>query len=300
MQNDLQLMRQLCRNHQLDGQTGIAQSYLGDVHLFQCFQGHSKTPVMYEQGLILLIQGNKTSYIGDRRFAYSPEQCLLITTPYPMECETVASADKPVLGLRLALDPVQINQLVAQIKEHRGADYFEGEHSFGIDIIQRDARLQRSISGLLEALQSPMESELLGPQRLRELFYLLLTGTHRHVLAQFCQQNHALQRIVRVIGYIQEHCAEKLTIEALAQRAQMSESAFHRAFKRSVDDSPLQYLKKVRLNKAKQLIVHQGLAANAAAFAVGYESAPQFSREFKRYFGLPPSRAGELAYREYA
>jgi len=73
-------------------------------------------------------------------------------------------------------------------------------------------------------------------------------------------------------------------------------SSFHRAFKRVTGDSPLQYLKKIRLDKAKGLLVNQGMRVNTVAFEVGYESPSQFSREFKRYFKVPPSEAGSLAY----
>lgn len=294
MHNCVSLMNSLCLQHALTEQDGIAQSYLNGVELFRTTQAHCKTPMMYRQGLIILIQGNKVGSIADRHFAYGPEQSLLTTAPYPLECETSATPDNPVTGLWLSLDPVLISALIEQIQAHQDADYFDGEHSFGIDLIAHTPRLQQSIEALLCALQSPMESALLGPEKVRELFYQLLTGPKRHVLAQLCQQDHALQRVIRAINYIQAHCQEKLSIEVLAEQAQMSTSAFHRAFKRSVADSPLQYIKKVRLNKAKSLITHQGMSANAAAFAVGYESAPQFSREFKRYFGLPPSQAVQI------
>jgi AraC-like DNA-binding protein len=69
----------------------------------------------------------------------------------------------------------------------------------------------------------------------------------------------------------------------------MSTSAFHRAFKEVTADSPLQYLKKIRLSKARDFIVQQGMKAYVAADKVGYESASQFSREFKRYFGQSPA-----------
>ena len=90
----------------------------------------------------------------------------------------------------------------------------------------------------------------------------------------------------------------KIVIDDLAAMAGMSTSTFHRAFKEALSDSPLQYLKKIRLNQAKQLITTEGLAAGTAAYRVGYESPAQFSREFKRYFGLPPSQATNLAAAE--
>ncbi len=85
-------------------------------------------------------------------------------------------------------------------------------------------------------------------------------------------------------------------MEQLADIANMSLSAFHRTFREVTDESPLQYLKQLRLSTARNLIAFHGKPAYVAAQSVGYESANQFSRDFKRYFGLPPSRADELPY----
>lgn len=294
MQQEIQLITQLGTKHTEKDELGLAQSYLEGVRVVYATAPQYRAPVMYPQGLVLLIQGQKVGTIGERSFENTPEQSLLITTSSAIECETFATPEAPLMGLYLSLDALMISELVDKIKEHRGADYFQGGSQQGIEVVAREPALDQCILRLLQALQTPMDSALLGPQYLREIYYLLLTGPQRHVLASFCQQDHTLSRIIRAIEHIQAHCEQKLTIESLASLAEMSVSAFHRAFKQSVEDSPLQYLKKVRLNKAKSLIVHQGFSASAAAYAVGYESATQFSREFKRYFGLPPSRAAEI------
>jgi AraC-like DNA-binding protein len=78
-------------------------------------------------------------------------------------------------------------------------------------------------------------------------------------------------------------------VEQLANKARMSASAFHRAFKEITSDAPMQYLKKIRLTRARDLIVQENLKAYIAADKVGYESSSQFSREFKRYFGQSPA-----------
>ena len=82
--------------------------------------------------------------------------------------------------------------------------------------------------------------------------------------------------------------AKPLTAEDMARRAGMSNSVFHHHFKLMTACSPLQYLKRIRLDHAKRLMAHDGFNANTAARAVGYESPSQFSREFKRLFGLTP------------
>ena len=88
---------------------------------------------------------------------------------------------------------------------------------------------------------------------------------------------------------MQSNYSAKLDVEQLASTARMSASAFHRAFKEVTSDSPMQYLKKVRLTKARDLMVQKSMKAYIAADQVGYESSSQFSREFKRYFGQSPA-----------
>ncbi|MHC5543411.1 helix-turn-helix transcriptional regulator, partial [Singulisphaera rosea] len=79
----------------------------------------------------------------------------------------------------------------------------------------------------------------------------------------------------------------------LARKAGMSLAVFHQHFKLVTASSPLQYLKRVRLDHARRLMAHEGYNASTAARAVGYESVSQFSREFKRLFGVTPVEEAE-------
>jgi AraC-like DNA-binding protein len=148
---------------------------------------------------------------------------------------------------------------------------------------------------LLDILHDPLDSQILGPSLIRRFFYYLLQGQQGHLLADYCEQDSSLAKIAAVIGYVQDNYERKLNINELAEMAGMSVSVFHKVFKQVVTDPPLQYIKKIRLNHAKSYILQEGLAANVAAQRVGYESSTQFSREFKRYFGVPPSRIDEYS-----
>jgi AraC-like DNA-binding protein len=70
----------------------------------------------------------------------------------------------------------------------------------------------------------------------------------------------------------------------------MGVSAFHTSYKAVTNASPLQYIKSVRLHKARQLMIQEGLNAYAAALRAGYESPLQFNREYKRFFGTTPAK----------
>ncbi|WP_246270987.1 helix-turn-helix domain-containing protein [Rhizobium sophorae] len=110
------------------------------------------------------------------------------------------------------------------------------------------------------------------------------------MLRDIASPDTALSRISIAINWIRQNFAETIRVEALAEMAALSVSAFHRHFKAVTALSPLQYQKRVRLLHARsQLIAGQG-SATSIAYGVGYESPNQFSREYARLFGLPPSR----------
>ncbi len=107
------------------------------------------------------------------------------------------------------------------------------------------------------------------------------------MLYDLTQHNTQYAAIARALDRIHRHYRDAIRVEELASENVMSVSAFYRAFKRVTGDSPLQYLKKVRLDKAKGLLVPENMRVNNVAYEVGYESASQFSREFKRFTGRP-------------
>jgi len=142
---------------------------------------------------------------------------------------------------------------------------------------------------LLECLKSPLDSRILGPHNVREIVYRVLYGEQGGALRALAVRHSRFSQIARVLRRIHTEYDKELDMEVLAGEANMSISTFHHNFKAVTASSPLQYLKSIRLHKALMLMIRDGLNASAAAGKVGYESASQFSREFKRYFGNSPT-----------
>ena len=142
---------------------------------------------------------------------------------------------------------------------------------------------------LLKVLRSEREARILGPGLIREIHYRALCGSQAPVLHSLTRGGDSRSQVMQVIGLMENDCRKKFDIQQLAGAAHMSVSAFHKAFREITADSPLQYLKKIRLAHARDLLIRQKMRANMAAGEVGYESAAQFSREFKRYFGESPA-----------
>ena len=154
-----------------------------------------------------------------------------------------------------------------------------------------DDALGEATARLLESLRSAGDARILGPQIVREIIYRVLLGKLGQNLRVLAAPESHFGQISRVLNRMHTDYSRAYDMAMLARDAGMSVSTFHARFKAVTSSSPLQYLKNVRLHKARMLMVQEGVNASGAALRVGYESASQFSREFKRLFGDGPAAA---------
>ncbi|WP_313055273.1 AraC family transcriptional regulator [Atlantibacter hermannii] len=259
---------------------------LPDIRLLYGTQPHPRTPVMYQPGIIFLFSGNKTGYLNNRVFRYDANEYLLLTVPLPFECETYATPETPLAGIRINVDVQQLQTLLMDIGEDEA--FRPAQCASGINSAVLSDEILWAIERLIDVLEKPLDARILGKSIIREILYHVLMGPRGGALLALVSRQTHFSLISRVLKRIENQYTENLTVDQLALDANMSVSAFHHNFKSVTSTSPLQYIKTFRLHKARMLIVHDGMKASAAAMRVGYESASQFSREFKRYFGVTP------------
>lgn len=259
---------------------------LPDVRLLYGTQPGNRTPVMYQPGIVFLFSGHKVGYINERSFRYDTNEYLLLTVPLPFECETFATPEVPLAGLRLNVDILQLQELLMDIGEDE--HFRPAVAASGINSAVLNGDILCAAERLLDVMDRPLDARILGKQIIREILYHVLTGPCGGALLALVSRQTHFSLISRVLKRIESQYTENLSVDQLAAEANMSVSAFHHNFKSVTSTSPLQYLKTYRLHKARMMMVHDGMKASAAAMRVGYESASQFSREFKRYFGITP------------
>ncbi|ASG62736.1 TPA: AraC family transcriptional regulator [Kluyvera ascorbata] len=262
------------------------RTLLPDIQLIYGSQPSGRTPVMYRPGIVFLFSGYKIGYINDRTFRYDANEYLLLTVPLPFECETFATAEAPLAGLRLDVDIFQLQELLMDIGED--PLFRPAMAESGINSATLSEEILCAAERLLDVMERPLDARILGKQIIREMLYHVLTGPRGGALMALVSRQTHFSQISRVLKRIESQYTETLSVDQLAAEANMSLSAFHHNFKSVTSTSPLQYLKAYRLHKARMMMAHDGLKASAAAMQVGYESASQFSREFKRFFGLTP------------
>ena len=243
-------------------------------------------PVMsiYKPMVCLVLQGAKEVRIGDQCLRYDPSNYFITSLDLPARGSVVqASRNHPYAAMSLGLDMEGLASLVAQFAPPPDAS------ASGFAINPMTPQLLNAWERLLGLLDQPQDVEVLAPLHEREILYRLLQGPHGGVLRQIATADGRMARVRSAISWIREHYAQTLRIGDLATLAGMSPAAFHRHFKDATALSPLQYQKSLRLQHARQLLVADR-DASQAGFAVGYESASQFSREYARLFGTPPGR----------
>lgn len=269
---------------------GLFETGLKGVRLFKETKPIPRQPLVYDPGICIIAQGEKTGYLGGRTFQYDANHYLVTTVTMPFECEAFPSPEKPLRGLFIDIDMAQLNELIVRLglEAEIGRTREKGLPR-GIGPAVMDNDMADAITRLLKSLHSDAEAQILGPGLVREILYRALRGTQAPVLYSLAMHSGAFSQVAHALKIMQDNYAGKLDVEQLAGKARMSTSAFHRAFKEITSDSPMQYLKKIRLSKAKDLMMQESMKAYIAADKVGYESSSQFSREFKRYFGQSPA-----------
>ncbi|AZT14899.1 AraC family transcriptional regulator [Salmonella enterica subsp. enterica serovar Stanleyville] len=272
-------------NH-LKNNDKIISERLAGIRLLYGVEPGPRTPVMYQPGIIFLFSGHKIGYINKRKFRYDANEYLLLTVPLPFECETWATPEVPLAGIRLDIDVLQLQELLMDIGEDERFQLPMA--ASGINSATLSDEILCAVERLLDVMERPLDARILGKQIIREILYHVLMGPRGGALLALVSRQTHFSLISRVLKQIEMKYTENLNVEQLAAEANMSVSAFHHNFKAVTSTSPLQYLKSYRLHKAWMMMIHDGMKASAAAMRVGYESASQFSREFKRYFGVTP------------
>ncbi|MFS3135661.1 AraC family transcriptional regulator N-terminal domain-containing protein [Gluconacetobacter sacchari] len=242
---------------------------------------------VYEPMVNLILTGSKTMTVGDRMLHYDPATYFVMSVDLPaVGAVHPSDSGAPYLAVSLTIQPSVVATLLTDMPKAAGGELY----SPGFSVAPVTADLLDAWVRMLRLIDRPDEIAALAPAYEREILFRVLQGPMGGILWDIAMPDTALSRIGVVIQWIRENFARPIRVEALAEMAALSVSAFHRHFKAVTALSPLQYQKRVRLLHARSMLIAGDGNTTAVAFRVGYESPTQFSREYTRQFGLPPSR----------
>ncbi|MBA1200239.1 AraC family transcriptional regulator [Pseudomonas capeferrum] len=277
----------------LASRPGFVPTHLPQVEVLTWDHYVASSPQIYEPSLMILAQGSKLARLGPRTLEYGAGHYLVQALSVPFMCETFATAAAPLLGVAVAIDRGVLGELVKEMNLPPDPAV-QAQTPQSMTSAALDAAMRESVERLLRCLRDPLDARVLGPARVREVLYTALRGPQAGVLRALVEQQGHFARIAAALAHLRQHYTEPLAVDDLASRANMSVSTFHEHFKRCTDLAPMQYLKRLRLLKAQQMLIGEGLGVAQAAHRVGYQSTSQFSREYKRAFARSPGE--ELSY----
>ncbi|BAQ17570.1 AraC family transcriptional regulator [Methyloceanibacter caenitepidi] len=266
---------------------GIHETAVPRLSLIRCSRPTLPLHAVYEPAVCIIAQGSKQAILGDAVYVYDQNKYLVISVGVPVVGQiTEASDAEPYLCVKFDLDIATLGMLLLDTRP--GPDSGEPAPALGLSKVTPE--LTDAAVRLLRLLETPPDIPILAPLFERELLFRLLQGDQAAKLREIALGDTRLQQVGRAIDYIKRNYREPFRVEDLAGLARMSASALHSHFKAVTAMSPLQYQKQMRLQEARRLML-QGLCdAAAASHSVGYSSPSQFSREYRRLFGLPPQR----------
>lgn len=271
-------------------QEGITKTGFANLVVFKIPTTQSQSPDYYEPGIVIVGQGKKRCYVGNKTYEYGAGDYLMILLPMPLQVEIVeATPEKPFLAVGIKLDLRRLADVLLRIERVEGAAAKPvTTDPSGIFSAPLNDNLLSPTVRLFESLANPTDAAVLGELIVDEIYYRILSNERGGNLRTFLQQRGQIQRVAKAVHYIEQHLEEPVSVEKLAAMVHMSRTSFYENFRAVMHVSPLQYAKSMKLYRAQTLIM-AGKNVSEAGYLVGYNSSAQFSREYKRHFGYPPS-----------
>ena len=266
---------------------GFIDMGIGTVGLFRSDKPHRKKPELYDPHIMILAQGRKKIYLGEREYIYDSEHYFVQTVPLPLNCEAIFEEGKPLLGIVIKVSPQIIGEILFEMETKPPSSRQVSRTVYSAPV---SGDIVNACIRLIGTLDSENAKRVLGPIFVKEIIFHILNGENGEILRELSNNNREFYQIARVINDIHANYSRPIVVQALAKDAGMSPTAFHASFKAMTSISPLQYVKNVRLHKARGFLQNEGEKVNTTAMRVGYESSSQFSREYKRCFGVSPAR----------
>lgn len=242
---------------------------------------------MMDASLCMIAQGKKQVILSEEAYTYDSNHFLFTAIDLPVIAQVLeASVERPYLSIVLRLDPYVLAQIM--LEAHIPFKDVNTEKK-GMAVGVVNSELNDAFIRLIKLLDTPQDIPILSPLIIKEIFYRLLMSPQGDRLKRIVAAGTTGHRIVKAIEWLKINFARPFSIEELASTMGMSASSFHQHFRDITSMSPLQYQKRMRLTEARRLLMTEEYDISSTSMQVGYESLSQFSREYKRFFGVPPS-----------
>lgn len=273
----------------------VIETPLPSLHFHVLDRATEFAAVVYEPSLCIVLQGSKDVVLGDNIYTLNdPSKYLLVSVHVPTRVRIKeVSTTEPYIAVKLTFTMEDIYEVMKDIRTT--APILNPSTEAGLCFGDLH-RLIDPLTRLVRVLDDPSNLKFMSSMIIKEILYLIMTDTGGDFLRKYLKEGSVTQHVVKIITKIKQDFAENINMKDLAKSFGMSESSLYHNFKKVTLLSPLQFQKTLRLQEARHIILTQDLDVGEIAFAVGYESPSQFSREYSRMFGLSPKAHMKLAH----
>ncbi len=261
---------------------GYNATRLGNVRLLRTEAVLNDIPVLYKSGAVFVLQGSKQGILDEKTYIYDEQHYLAVSIPVPFRMTSIATPQAPLLAIYIDFDLQLAAELALEVETHKG---LAAEPVRSLVSSRIEPQMEDLLLRLLTTLTDPTETAVLGQAILRELHYRVLVGPQGSAMLAALRQRGVAGKIIQSLAFLRDHYATEISVADLASRAGMSIPTYHVHFKELTGNSPMQYLKALRLHEARLMIARQNGTIAEIANKVGYQSPAQFSRDFRRHFG---------------
>ncbi|MBM2620867.1 AraC family transcriptional regulator [Actinoplanes sp. LDG1-06] len=237
-----------------------------------------------EPMVALVVAGEKRTMLPGREFTCGPGDYLIYSVELTVTAR-ITRAD-PFLAVGVRLRPELIAELLLETPEIAARD----EPYVGLGVAAADEELLEAVLRLLRLVERPRDFAVLAPGVEREIHWRLLTGPQGDLVRQVGRADDRFTVVRRATRYIEDRFDQAIRVDDLARHVRVSVPTLNRRFREVTTMSPLQYQKQVRLQQARIRITAAPGDIAGVGHSVGYESSSQFSREYRRLFGVTPSQ----------
>lgn len=246
---------------------------------------------LYEPVACLILQGAKEVLLGHTIFHLGPGDVLVVSHDVPVNSRiTMARPGEPYLAVILSLDVSLLRSLYDEAGRAAGGVVdAERTGTPALASTTADPRLVDAIARYLALVEDEVEAKVLAPAIRREIHFRLLMAPNGGMLRNLLRHDSHASMVAMAISRIREAYREPIAVPELAREVGMSPSSLHKHFRAITSTTPLQFQKDLRLLEARRLLIAGQHAVSDVAYEVGYESPTQFSREYSRKYGVPPS-----------
>lgn len=242
------------------------------------------TSAVFEPMFYAVVRGTKVLHMGVNRFELTAGACAASSFGLPYSHElTGAAPDLPYVGISLHLDVDMLTRVMRDMPHHAE------QWACAVAASDLNGAVGDAFLRLVGLLDNPDDVGMLAHPYETELYYRLLQSPMGNTLRQIGQSNDRIRQIKAAADWLGVHNGKPVAIADLATSCGMSVTSFYRHFKAVTGYTPLTFQRQIRLSEARKLLASGRASVASVAYEVGYQSASQFSREYKKLFGHSPN-----------